>query len=77
MIMIKRASVVIIGGGIIGCSIAYNLAKMGCRNVVLSEKNSLASGAIGRCGSGIRQQFGTIMNCSLARENIKIFENFI
>ena len=55
MMMIKRASVVIIGGGIIGCSIAYNLAKMGCKNIVLFEKNSLASGATGSCGAGIRQ----------------------
>jgi len=75
MTMIKRASVVIIGGGIIGCSIGYNLAKMGCKNIVLFEKNSLASGATGRCGAGIRQQFGTEMNCILARESIKIFEN--
>jgi len=75
MMMIKRASVVIIGGGITGCSIAYNLAKMGCKNIVLFEKNSLASGATGRCGAGIRQQFGTEMNCILARESIKIFEN--
>ena len=73
--MIRKASVVIIGGGIIGCSIAYNLAKMGCKNIVLFEKNSLASGATGRCGAGIRQQFGTEMNCILARESIKIFEN--
>jgi len=38
--MIKRASVVVIGGGIIGCSIAYNLARMGCKNIVLFEKNT-------------------------------------
>ncbi len=75
MTMIKRASVVIIGGGIIGCCIAYNLAKLGCKDVVLFEKNSLSSGATGRCGAGIRQQFGTKMNCILARESIKIFEN--
>ncbi|MBU4562331.1 FAD-binding oxidoreductase, partial [bacterium] len=73
--MIKRASVVIIGGGVIGCCIAYNLAKLGCKDVVLFEKNSLSSGATGRCGAGIRQQFGTKMNCILARESIKIFEN--
>ena len=73
--MIKKAEVVIIGGGVIGCSIAYNLAKLGCKDVVLFEKNSLSSGATGRCGAGIRQQFGTKMNCILARESIKIFEN--
>lgn len=75
MKMIKKADVVIIGGGITGCSIAYNLARMGAKNIVLFEKNSPASGATGRCGAGIRQQFGTEMNCILSRESIKIFEN--
>ncbi len=73
--MIKKADIVIIGGGVVGCSIAYNLAKLGAKNIILLEKNTLASGATGRCGAGIRQQFGTKMNCILARESIKIFEN--
>jgi len=73
--MIKSADIVIIGGGVIGTSIAYNLARMGASNIVLLEKNTLASGSSGRCGAGIRQQFGTEMNCLLARESIKIFEH--
>jgi len=73
--MIKKADVVIIGGGVQGCSIAYNLAKKGCRNIVVLEKNTCASGSSGRCGAGIRQQFGTEMNCILARESVRIFEN--
>ncbi len=72
--MIKTADVVIIGGGISGCSIAYNLAKKGVKNVVVLEKNFLASGATGRCGAGIRQQWGTEMNCRLSMESIKFFE---
>jgi sarcosine oxidase subunit beta len=75
MMMIKKADIVIIGGGVVGCSIAYNLAKLGAKNIILLEKNTLSSGATGRCGAGIRQQFGTKMNCILARESIKIFEN--
>jgi len=73
--MIKKADLVIIGGGVVGCSVAYNLAKLGAKNIILLEKNTLASGSTGRCGAGIRQQFGTKMNCILARESIKIFEN--
>ncbi len=72
--MIKTADVVIIGGGISGCSIAYNLAKKGVKNVVVLEKKFLASGATGRCGAGIRQQWGTEMNCRLSMESIKFFE---
>ncbi|WP_202708712.1 NAD(P)/FAD-dependent oxidoreductase [Sporosalibacterium faouarense] len=72
--MIKSAEVVIIGGGITGCSIAYNLAKKGVKDVVVIEKDYLASGATGRCGAGVRQQWGTEMNCKLAMESIKFYE---
>lgn len=53
--MIKTADVVIIGGGISGCSIAYNLAKKGVKNIVVLEKKFLASGSTGRCGTGDRK----------------------
>ena len=43
--MKDSAQVVIIGGGIIGCSTAYHLTKMGCTDVVLLEKNDLTSGS--------------------------------
>ena len=74
--MIKdKADVVIIGGGVTGCSIAYNLARKGCNDVVLLERDYLASGATGRCGAGIRQQWGTEMNCKLASKSMEVFEN--
>ncbi|KLO21078.1 FAD-dependent oxidoreductase [Marinitoga sp. 1197] len=73
--MKNKASVVIIGGGVIGVSIAYNLAKVGMKDVVLLEKKYLAYGATGRCGAGVRQQWGTKQNCILSRESVKIFEN--
>ncbi len=66
--MKNKANVVIIGGGVVGCSIAYNLAKKGVKDVVLLEKSYLSSGATGRCGAGVRQQWGTKQNCLLASE---------
>ncbi len=71
----KSADVVIIGGGVVGCSIAYNLAREGCNNIIVLEKNHLTSGSTGRCGAGIRQQWGTEMNCLLASRSMRIFEN--
>jgi sarcosine oxidase subunit beta len=50
--MKRSAEIVIIGGGVIGCSIAYNLAKEGV-DVVVIERNYLASEASGRCGGMI------------------------
>jgi sarcosine oxidase, subunit beta len=72
--MIKSADVVIIGGGVQGCSIAYNLAKKGQKNIVILEKKTCAAGSSGRCAAGVRQQFGTEMNCVLARESVRILE---
>jgi glycine/D-amino acid oxidase-like deaminating enzyme len=40
----SRAKVVVVGGGIVGCSIAYHLAKMGYRDTVLCERKQLTSG---------------------------------
>jgi sarcosine oxidase subunit beta len=72
--MKTSSDVVIIGGGISGCSIAYNLAKKGVKNIVVVEKNYLASGATGRCGAGVRQQWGAEMNCRIAQKSIQYFE---
>lgn len=69
-----RADVVVIGGGVVGCAVAFELARLGCTSVTLVERNTLSSGSTGRCGAGVRQQFGTELNCVLARESVRIFE---
>jgi len=70
--MINTADVVIIGGGVIGCATAFNLAKAGAGRVAVLEKGYLASGATGRCGAGMRMQWGTETNCLLARESVNM-----
>ena len=69
----SKSDVVIIGGGVNGCSLAYQLAKKD-KKVVLLEKSYLCSGATGRCGAGIRQQWSTKENAELAIKSVKIFE---
>ncbi|MCF7935127.1 MAG: FAD-binding oxidoreductase [Synergistales bacterium] len=71
----KSADAVIIGSGVQGCSLAYNLAKLGIKDVVVLEKDSLCSGSSGRCGAGIRAQWGTEMNCRLGLACLENFEN--
>ncbi len=73
--MKNKANIVIIGGGVIGAAIAYNLAEKGVQDIVVLEKNYIASGSTGSCGAGIRQQWGTKMNCLLSRKSMEIFEN--
>ncbi|GHV51545.1 FAD-dependent oxidoreductase [Synergistales bacterium] len=70
----NKADVVIIGGGIIGAATAYNLAKFGRKNVVVLEKGTVCSGSTGRCGAGIRAQWGTEMNCKMGLAALDIFE---
>ena len=53
----KHANVVIIGGGIIGCSIAYHLGHMGCKDVVLLERDELTSGTTWHA-AGLMVTFG-------------------
>ncbi len=73
--MNKKASVVIIGGGISGCSVAYNLAKKGVKDIIVVDKSYISSGSTGRCGAGVRMQWGTEMNCRLAKKSIDFYEN--
>lgn len=73
--MIEQANVVIVGGGISGVSIAYNLAKKGMTDIVVIEKAFLASGSTGRCGAGVRTQWGTEMNCRIALESIDFYQH--
>jgi len=68
--------VIIIGAGVIGCSIAYHLAKMGCHDVIVLEKNLIGSGSTDRCAGGIRQQFSTEANIRLSVESVRFFERF-
>lgn len=73
--MKRTAEVAIVGGGVIGCSIAYHLARLGMKDVAVYERDYLAAGSTGRCGAGVRAQWGTEMNCRLAFESIKRFEH--
>lgn len=71
------AQVVIIGGGVIGTSVAYHLARLGCRDILLLEREpGLGSGSTGRSVGGIRHQFSTKTNIELSIHSIRKFHQF-
>jgi sarcosine oxidase subunit beta len=75
--MRDRAEVVIIGAGIMGLAIAYNLAKHhGVTDIVVIDKSYLCGGASGRNGGGVRAQFSSEGNIRLMRESIRICRDF-
>ncbi|MDH4256710.1 MAG: FAD-dependent oxidoreductase, partial [Gammaproteobacteria bacterium] len=61
----ESARVVVIGGGIIGCSVAYNLADMGCKDVVLLERDQLTSGTTWHA-AGLMTIYGSGSETTLA-----------
>ena len=71
------ADIVIIGGGVMGASAAYHLAKCGVKNIVLLEKEEFfGTGATGRCAGGVRYQFSTEVNIKLSLESLPMLERF-
>lgn len=71
------ADIVIIGGGVMGASAAYHLAKRGVKNIVLLEKEEFfGTGATGRCAGGVRYQFSTEINVRLSQESLPMIEHF-
>ena len=73
----RHAQVVIVGGGVMGASVAYHLALRGQRDVLLLERGDLfGQGATGKCAGGIRFQFGSEINIRLSLQSIPMLERF-
>jgi sarcosine oxidase, subunit beta len=74
---VERADVVIVGGGILGASIAYHLAARGVRDVVVLERDQLGGGSTTRNAGGIRLQFSTEINVRLSLRSLPRIEHFL
>ena len=74
--MTVSTDAVIIGGGVMGTSILYNLVSRGVRSPVLLEKDTLGSGSTGRSSGAVRMHYSTTVNAHLAWESLKIFRNW-
>jgi sarcosine oxidase, subunit beta len=68
------ARIVVAGAGAIGASVAYHLALLGAREVVLADRGSVACGATAKAMGGVRQQFSTAAEVRLAQASIRFFE---
>jgi sarcosine oxidase, subunit beta len=71
---VRTTAVAIVGGGIIGCSVAYHLTMAGLSDVAVLERGTLAGGVTGVCPGGIRQQFEREADCRLAQHSVRFYE---
>ncbi len=68
--------VVIIGGGVVGCSLAFHLTKYGFADVTVLEEGLIGEGSTAKATGGIRQQFSSRLNADICHEAVQYFENF-
>src|SRR2546421_2914301 len=71
----ESADVVIVGGGIMGCALAYQLSKRNV-DVLLLERETLGSQSTGKCAGGVRQQFSAEANVRVQRMSVRMLEAF-
>jgi sarcosine oxidase subunit beta len=74
--MKETAEAVIIGGGVMGCSILYNLARRGLIDSLLVERGVLGSGSTGRSQAICRMHYSNPVTASMAWESLKVYANF-
>jgi sarcosine oxidase subunit beta len=75
--MHETAEVVIIGGGIVGASVAFHLAERGCTDVLVVEREARQGlGSTGKATGGVRAQLSTAINIQLSRYSIDFFTRF-
>jgi len=75
--MTESADVVIVGGGIVGSSVAYHLAEAGCKNVLVPERESQQGlGSTGKSMGGVRAQFSTTPSIQMSLYSIPFFARF-
>ena len=70
------AETVIIGGGVMGCSILHSLAARGMTDSLLLERDALGSGSTGRSSSAIRMHYSTEVHARMAWQSFQVFRNF-
>ena len=74
--MPAKAEAVIIGGGVMGCSILYNLAARGLKDAVLLERDLLGSGSTGRSSGVVRMHYSNEVHARMAWQSLEVFRNF-
>lgn len=74
--MAVNCDILIVGGGVMGASIAWRLAQRRVGRVVLLEKSYLGAGSSGKSGAIIRQHYSNRLTAAMAQQSLRVFEQF-
>src|SRR5262245_9863744 len=74
--MAQTGDIVIVGGGVMGTSIAFSLARRRVGRVVVLEKSYLGAGSSGKSGAIIRQHYSNRLTAAMAQKSLRVFEQF-
>src|SRR5208282_1460966 len=74
--MPAQGDILIIGGGVIGTSVAFHLARRHVGRVVLLEKSFLGAGSSGKSGAIVRQHYSNKLTASMAQKSLRFYEQF-
>ena len=74
--MCETTDIIVIGGGVMGTSIAYHLAKQGNVQVTLLERKALCNGTTGHSGAIVRQHYSSDFTIRMARDCLAVFQHF-
>jgi len=72
----ERASVVVVGGGVMGVSTAFHLAEAGVQDVLLLERDALGAGSTCKAAGGVRAQFSDEINVRLGARSLDLLGRF-
>src|SRR6202158_4379193 len=73
---VQTAEVIVVGGGVMGASIAWALSSRRVGRVVVLEKSFLGAGSSGKSGAIIRQHYSNVLTAGMAQKSLRVFENF-
>jgi len=71
-----QAEAVIVGAGVMGCSLAFHLARAGVAPIVVVDRGDVGQGATAACAGGVRAQFSTEVNVRIGMEAKRVLAGF-
>jgi sarcosine oxidase, subunit beta len=74
--MAVNCDILIVGGGVMGTSIAWHMARRRCGRVVLLEKSFLGAGSSGKSGAIVRQHYSNRLTAAMAQKSLRVYEQF-